>query len=266
MIILFGNKKGGVGKSITAINLAGAIIAKAKRRGTLTKTTVCIVDADTNESVVNYIRRRETYSQELVKQGLEELPFIKCELRKPDDTLTRDLKALNELYDYVLVDTGGYENRAFKSSVPVSDMIYLPFQPSQVDLEQLIPTLFVIKQIEENVQDGVDPDFKVDPRLLLTMVDHTSRDLFQEAKRVCVQLLSYASISGVAIPLVKAIKKIQDKGLTLSDSIAGTGEYKYNAHAKRAQFDLLLDEIDGIREVEFKRENQMVSDTSDTAC
>ena len=254
-IICLGNKKGGVGKSLTTLNTAGAMVARAIRQGRNPENEVCIVDADTNESIINYIRRREAYSEKLVAEGMEALPFIKVELRKPDDNLTRDLKALEKIYKYVLVDTGGYENKAFKSTLTVADVVYMPFQPSQVDIEQLIPTLFVAKQIEENMQVSADEDFEIDARLLITKVDHHSKDLLVEAKQTCKKLLPFASISSVTIPTIKKINSIQESGLLLSDAQV--------MHPKRAVFDQLLDEIDGKKAVAFKREAQL-SDASDT--
>lgn len=253
-IVCLGNKKGGVGKTLSALNLAGAIVARAIRNGINPENEVCIVDADTNESVINYIRRREAYSELLTSEGKAALPFIKAELRKPDDNLTRDLKALEKIYKYVIVDTGGYENKAFKSALAVADVVYMPFQPAQVDIEQLVPTLFVAKEIEENMQVSVDEDFEIDARLILTRVDHNSKDLMQSAKDSCKQLLPYASISSITIPTIKKVASIQEKGLLLSDSVV--------MHPKRAVFDLLLDEIDGNINVAFKR-NRQVSDASD---
>lgn len=264
-IVVLGNKKGGVGKSLTALNLAGAIINRANRLGYDVEKSVVIVDADTNETIVNYIRRRENFNEKVKTSSGVELPFIKVELRRPEDSLTRDLVALNKIYDYVIVDTGGYENNAFKTSVGVSDAVYLPFQPAQVDLEQLIPTLFVIKEIETNYREiRGDDDFRINARLLLTLVEHGSKDLFSEAKKVCHQLLDFSSISSVAIPNVKAIRKIQDLGLTLSDPQPNPSKTKLlSPHPKRAAFDLLLDEIDGTREVEVKRNITTVSNASD---
>ena len=264
-IVVFGNKKGGVGKSLSALNLAGAIISRAIRLGHDVDKSVVIVDADTNETIANYIRRREVFNEKIKAIDGTVLPFIKVELRRPEDSLTRDLNALNKIYDYVIVDTGGYENNAFKTSVGVSDAVYLPFQPAQVDIEQLIPTLFVIKGIEENYREiRDDNNFRINARLILTLVEHGSRDLFNEAKEVCTQLLDYASISGVPIPKVKAICKIQDLGLTLFDPQPNKTKTKLSSpHPKRAAFDLLLDELDGNRPLEVNR-NPLVSDASDT--
>jgi len=261
-----GNKKGGVGKSITALNLAGSIIYRAIRKGFSAENKVVIVDADTNESVVSYIRRREKFSATLKENSGVELPFIKVELRKPNDNLSRDLVALNKIYDYVIVDTGGYENHAFKTSVGVSDVVYLPFQPALIDVEQLIPTLVMIGSIEENFRltTGKE-DFCINSRLLLTLIEHSSKDLFSEAKKACHQLLDNASISGVPIPKIKNIIKIQNLGLTLHDPQPNTAKDKLTKpHPRRGVFDMLLDEIDGKRDVEVKRNEILQSDASDT--
>ncbi len=243
-IIVFGNKKGGVGKSLTGINLAGVMANRGDR--------VCIVDADTNETANSYLRRRNDHSAKLEALGKPPLAFIKSELKRPDDSLTRDLKALSAHYDYVIVDTGGYENNAFKTALPVADIVYIPFLPSLVDVEQIVPTLSVIRQVESTLKTIV-PEYQIDVRLIITIVEAQSLDLFREAREACKNLLDFCSISGCMIKRVKAIRQLQSDGLTLADV----------KHKSRASFELLLDEIDGKRKVKLGR--MAVSDASDTA-
>jgi cellulose biosynthesis protein BcsQ len=242
-IIVFGNKKGGVGKSVSALNLAGVIANRGQ--------TVCIVDADTNETANSYLRRRNNNSAKLEAAGKPPLAFIKSELKRPNDTLTRDLKELSNHYNYVIVDTGGYENNAFKTAVPIATVIYIPFRPSLVDVEQIVPTLTVIKQIESTLQ-SIQPEYAIDVRLMITNVESHSLDLFIEARKACESLLDFCSISSCMIKQVKAIGKLQNDGLTLTDV----------KHKSRSLFELLLDEIDGKRKVKLAR--KVVSDASDT--
>lgn len=235
MVVVFGNKKGGVWKSMTCMNLAGV----AANLG----MSVCIVDADTNESINNFLRRRNKTNQERESRGEAPYPFIKGELKRPDDILNKDLQNLDKLYDLVLVDTGGYENQAFKTAIQVADCVYLPFLPCQVDIEQLAPTVKVISQTETFIS-GVVPNYSIDARLLITGAEHNSRDLVKDAKEVAKGLLPWCSISGIPISVVKAVRTGQDSGLTLSDM----------KHQKRAMYEMLLDEVLGKRTVAIQRE------------
>ncbi|WAJ71843.1 ParA family protein [Catenovulum adriaticum] len=234
MVITFGNKKGGVWKSTTLLNTACVAAQKGFR--------VCVVDADTNETSNTYLRRRNETNAERAQKGLEEYPFIKSELKRPDDAVGKDLQALDENYDYVFVDTGGYENRAFTSAIQVSDIIYMPFQPCQVDMDQLVPTLKVIIDTENMVSELV-PDYSLDPRLLVVGADHNSKDLVMDAKAVARQLESHASLSSATITVVKKMKRIQDEGLMLADI----------KHPKRSMYEILFDEIQGNRKLTHKR-------------
>lgn len=234
-IVVFGNKKGGCGKSITAVNLAGAAAHRGK--------SVCIVDTDTNETCNSYIRRRNLTNEELVEKGLEPYSYIKSEVKKPDDTIALDLQQLEKSYDLVIVDTGGYENRAFKTSIQVADVVYLPFNPCRSDMEQLLPTVKVIKETEEYIRD-IRPDYSIDARLLIALTDHNSIDLIKEAKQITKPLLTWCGMSNVVVQTVKKVKTIQDDGLTLSDI----------KHPKRAMYELLLAELLGERNLASNRE------------
>jgi len=251
MIILFGNKKGGCTKSITLVNTAGVAVNAGYK--------VCIVDADTNETLNRYIRRREATSEKRTNDGLEPLPYIKVEIRRPEDSLIRDLRELDNLYDYVFVDTGGYENKAFVSSVGAADVVYMPFQASQADIEQVIPTLKVLSDTENSMHMIDNLDFEIDCRLLVSNVDHHSKDMLGQAREACKSLLHQASISSCVIAHTKEVRKIQDSGVTLSDKVFTGGR----AHPKRAMYEMLFDEIRGTRKVMHKR-NQPVSEESES--
>jgi len=241
MICVLGNKKGGCGKSLTVINLAGVLVNRGEK--------VCIIDADTNETINTYIRRRERTSQQLEEAGKPALPFIKVEVRRPDDKLVRDLRELSELYDHVIVDTGGYENNAFKSALTVADVVYMPFQACQADLDQIKPTLTVVDDIESMIQDNRDPNYQIDCRLIVTLAESRSKDMLVEAREAARSLLDQVSISNVVISYCKEVRKIQGKGITLADKQFTGGR----AHPKRAMYELLADELVGKNKVKYRR-------------
>lgn len=245
MIIVFGMKKGGTGKSYTVYNLAGVLVNQGK--------SVAVLDTDTNETVYKHHIYRNEYNKE-IKQGNkkgEQVPYIKCERTRPDDDPTDLLEHLSELYDYVLVDTGGYENDAFKVAVAQADVVYLPFQPSRADFDELIPTLEVIMKIENDMRKYINKQFTIDARLLLTLVDHNDKDLFKEALDASKDFLTMASMSGAVIPRIKAVKNRGAEGLTLADK-----DEKGKRHPKRSCYEILLDEIEAKREVRYLREEE----------
>lgn len=246
-ITVFGNKKGGVTKSITCFNTAVAAVNRAIRQGRDYSNEVIIVDADKNQTCMNQSQYREATSKKWVEMGYPELPFLKVDLKRPEDSLTKTLQELNKVYKIVLVDTGGFENNAFKTSVGIADQIYLPFQPSQSDIEQLIPTLDVIEDIESTYRSVMDPEFRTDPRLLITLVDHNSKDMYSEAMELTKDLVDIASISGVSIPRIKKINKNTSYGIGLSDPQISPSGKPTKPCPKRGCFELLLDEIDGTR-------------------
>lgn len=242
MKIVFGMKKGGTGKSYTVYNLAGVLVNQGK--------SVAVLDTDTNETVYKHHIYRNQYNKE-VKEGErsgEQVPYIKCERTRPDDDPSALLEHLSELYDYVLVDTGGYENDAFKVAVAQADIVYMPFQPSRADFDELIPTLEVMMKIESDMRKFISKEFSIDARLLLTLVDHNDKDLFKEAQEASKDFLTMVSMSGAVIPRIKAVKTRGAEGLTLSDA-----DEKGKKHPKRSCYEILLDEIEGKRDVRFPR-------------
>ncbi len=238
-IVLIGNKKGGVWKSMTVMNCAG-VAANAGLK-------VCVVDADTNETCNSFVDRRNLLNDKRKAEGKPEYPYIQCVLKKPGNSIAKDLQSLSFENDLVLVDTGGYENEAFKTALRVADVVYLPFKPCTVDMEQLVPTFHVITGVESFIAD-LTPGFEIDARLLIIGADYNVRDKIQEAKNVAKDLLDVASISAIALRSVKAVVTGQDDGLTLADM----------KHPARSMFELLVDEALDIRKVacqRTKREN-----------
>lgn len=234
MVIVFGMAKGGVWKSTTVMNLAGVIANRGK--------SVCIIDADTRETCNNNVRRRNEYNQTQESLNKPVVPHIQCAIKLPEDRISRDLIELDKHWDYVLVDTGGYENNAFKSAAAVADIVYLPFFPCTDDMDNLTPTLKVLIETEDFIRN-TNPEYTIDSRLIVTGSDHNSNDLLVEALEYSRDLLPYTSISGTVIKRVKKVVTLKDDGLTLADI----------KHPKRAMYEMLLDEIDGKREMAHQR-------------
>lgn len=116
MIILIAHQKGGVGKSMLAVNLA----AEAQRRG----GTVLIVEADPT------IHTARIWAETREESGH---PPIACEVLR--GIIHTDLQNLAKAFDYVVVDVAGKDSRELRSAMTVSDILVAPMQPFQPDMD-----------------------------------------------------------------------------------------------------------------------------------
>lgn len=117
MIMLFGGEKGGTGKTTLAINIAcmAAVVDGVD---------LLLVDTDKQKTAsVFYSVRQEG--------GIK--PDVLC-MEKRGKTLGKDLQALSQKYDLVVVDAGGQDSPELRYAMVVADEMYVPCQPSQADL------------------------------------------------------------------------------------------------------------------------------------
>lgn len=231
--------KGGVGKSATAVNLAGALASKNFR--------VALVDTDIGSRNQNTQGTRSTtewlnYRADLIDQGYE-YPAISGYMLSPDARVHAELQKLAQLYDYVIVDTPGEAAVALRSAVAVSDIVFLPMNCIPVELNPLRTFFQMQTDLEESFALS-NPDFKIDVRLLPTRI-HARRRLAKETFMEWYEsgIHHLASISDVTIPDTPRIPETICSGYSLHDV----------RDPKRAHFDLLIDEIEGKRSLRAVR-------------
>lgn len=124
------SSKGGPGKSTIAQNLA----CEFARQG----YSVCIVDADKQNSVLNWANRRAN------NEDLENAPKVVVKSQEGD--LRQSLTDEAKLYDYVLVDVAGKQGPELTSTLIMADIVLVPATASQKDLE-------VIPKIAQELHD-----------------------------------------------------------------------------------------------------------------
>jgi chromosome partitioning protein len=128
MIIGLLNRKGGVGKTTVAINLAATVAVAGGR--------VLLVDADPQQSAVAWAGARE-----------RDPLFAVIGMAKP--TLHRDLPAIAKDYDFVLIDGAPAVNDLGRAAVLASDLILIPVQPSPYDVWASGQTVQLIREARE---------------------------------------------------------------------------------------------------------------------
>lgn len=129
MIIVVGGTKGGTGKTTTSTNIA-AVLAHSGH-------PVMLVDADPQLNARNWVDRRNTMNPDLAK-----IEGVKA---GSADDLHNVLKKLHAIHHNIVVDVGGFDSREFRSASLVANIVLLPVQASQFDLESLPVLSGIIK-------------------------------------------------------------------------------------------------------------------------
>mgnify|MGYP000088359120 CR=1 FL=1 len=117
MIVLVGGEKGGSGKSCLAQNIA--VYLRTEKNA-----SVLMVDCDPQRTTSDWIQERKAN---------EKLPSINCV--QLYGKIRNELLSLREHYDFVVIDCGGQDNLALRSSMAVADHILIPLRPKRRDLK-----------------------------------------------------------------------------------------------------------------------------------
>ncbi|MCE0882915.1 AAA family ATPase [Pseudomonas putida] len=118
MIILIGGEKGGSGKTTLACNLAVW--------GAQNGLDLLLIDGDPQASASRFFERRD--------ESFE--GSVTC-VRKVGD-LYATVQAMSGRFDAVIIDTGGRDSIELRTAMAAADVLVVPTQPSQLDLETLI--------------------------------------------------------------------------------------------------------------------------------
>ena len=110
-IICVANRKGGVGKTTLATNLAVALNNKGKS---------ILIDADEQQSASKWAKQRND---------------IEC-ISVHSELLTK-LEEIDSKYDYILIDVAGRDSTIFREALLVANTLIVPTQPSLLDLDVL---------------------------------------------------------------------------------------------------------------------------------
>jgi chromosome partitioning protein len=149
MIIGVLNQKGGVGKTIVAVNLA-TVLAQAPN------FRVLLVDADPQGSALAWSSARE-------QDPL--FPVVGMAKR----TLHKDLPELARDYDAVVIDGAPRVNELGRAVIMASDLIVIPVQPSLDDVRAAAETVALIKEAQQ-FKDKLEAVFAINRKIANTTI------------------------------------------------------------------------------------------------
>jgi chromosome partitioning protein len=124
-IISFTNLKGGVGKSTTAVHFIYWLAA-------IKKKSVAVVDADGQGSTSTWL--------EAMELGIDLHRITDA------DELAEKVPALEEDFDYVVVDNAGNLGEATRSTLLTAKIAVIPISPSGLDLMSAASAAKVVRQ------------------------------------------------------------------------------------------------------------------------
>lgn len=215
MTITIANQKGGSGKSTLAINLGISLIDKHK---------VLIMDTDSQKNIESFTNIREN------RDDSKELKHFT--LTNRTGNITQSLKQSLEIYDYIIIDTGGIDSTESRKAMLYADILVIPTTPSYLDFEVLLQMLEKtreIKEINESLKICIVMN-KISPNPFLHKELQDLCNAIKEAQQSYEHLYLLQSILYDRISYKRAISE-------------GLGINEYNDTKAQIEFQNIKDEI-----------------------
>lgn len=133
-IITIANQKGGSGKSTISANLALKLLEYSPK--------TLVMDTDPQKSIESFCNIRQDESRESSK-----LPHF--HLSNRTGNISESIKQNLQMYDFIIIDTGGIDSIEARKAMLFADSILLPTVPSQYDFDVLCAMLQTITDITE---------------------------------------------------------------------------------------------------------------------
>lgn len=153
-VVVLAATKGGAGKTTLSAHLAVA--------AELTGSRTVLFDADPQQSLANWWRRREGDTPDLSASSLEEMPG--------------KLKALaGAKYKVAMIDTPGSDTPAVAAVMALADLVLIPVGASPLDLNALSPTLAMVRAAGRPfrfIMNGVNPRGRLTAQAIAALSEH----------------------------------------------------------------------------------------------
>jgi len=191
-IIAVAQRKGGVGKTTLAIEVA----AELQRRG----RQVVLIETDPQQSASKWAEpgnlRFPVHEVTLIDQSIA--------------TWMRELRRVAASYDYVVVDTAP-SPRALGASIAIASLVMVPCTPSGLDIEATVGTLEIIKKVRAHRRGH--------PLLIIVPNRVDARTL--EGKQLVDELLAFGEIVSPTIGNRSAFVRAFSVGRSIAEMASG---------------------------------------------
>lgn len=142
MIVLVGQTKGGVGKSLIAANIAVCLAR--------TSSSILLIDADRQKTSQKWNDMRVMNSVD---------PEITCAALYAEDVNAKafreKINALRDRFDHIIIDSGGHDSRELRSSIAIADVLIAPVGAT-------VPDIWGLQDLDDIVGQfaPVNPDLR----------------------------------------------------------------------------------------------------------
>jgi len=133
-VIAFSNQKGGSGKTTLSANIAVLWSNSGYK--------VAVIDADAQNSLTHWLEARKKYYGE-DDIGITSFNF---DIRNLSD----EIKQIKRKYDFIIIDSPPSITYETVQIVKASDRVFVPVQPSPLDLMATLPFLKLAQQERKN--------------------------------------------------------------------------------------------------------------------
>lgn len=250
-IIVFGNEKGGTGKSTLAMHVAVALLTRGAKVGT--------IDLDAQGTLSRYVANREAFAQrsgEAVARTLHK-SILAAPVQDADEAeLAKTLGNMAEC-DAVVIDTPGSDSALSLAGHSYADIIVTPLNDSLIDLD-VIATVDPVKKTiarpsryAERVwkakqlrarRDGRKVDWVV-VRNRLGQLDARNKRLVGELIDALAKRIGFRVAQGIAERVI--YREMFLDGLTVEDlsNLKSGGHLAMSHVAARAELRTLLEAL-----------------------
>lgn len=145
-VIIFGNQKGGVGKTTLTTLTATALASEPFNK------KVLVIDADIQQSI------SKSRNDDLVDQPDADIPYRIVSCKGDQDRLHELVVKAKKSNDYVFVDVAGKLEEETKLVLFDTDILLVPFQAGNYGLDSTIDYIqFALKASETKEKNGFAP-------------------------------------------------------------------------------------------------------------
>jgi len=158
-VISFVSSKGGVGKTTSAVVLAGELVASGR--------SVIMIDADPNHPLVSWA-------------GLQPLPTeLSVVADQSAETIIDTIEDARAKADFVIVDLEGTATDRIGFAIARSDLVLVPLQASVLDATEAVKSIKLIRQMSR-VAGREIPYRLFFSRIAAVIRERTAKDIEQQ--------------------------------------------------------------------------------------